>query len=716
MFYSKRTILPVRYRIIGAFSGVILPLCIWIFFIAASINKNINDINFLTNALGGMRLLYNYHNYYIDYVKHLKKDDNTVSPFPSEPYADILKQMSWTPKGFQESEREFLVKDAPSHTALNGLASVIVAIGTQSQLLYDPDSVRYLVIDSCMQKVPMLFILVDNLQRTIDKGAKIETKIKNIEFSIQKISAHLKTAIQSDPKVTPQLEPIRQHLQKILQNLTAKPELFTFNNQEGQHALRIFVDELDGLWLEMIKFVTKRLINDLDDATSMHHHNLVIAALLSLCVLIFSFLIIRFIISIPLRSLMIEIEKIQANNNQRISFKARSEFGEIATVFNQLLNEMSHNITETLKKAHQTTISTEEIKRLANEEKSEVAFRNELNSIFEEARKGNFSVRISLLGKPPHQQHLSNDINELMENIQMVMQDFNHLLKYMADGDLTKRIERQYYGIFQELKQNANATCQELLHMVGDIVKTTDTLDRVSRRIANSSAELSNQCDTQSLNLKETNSTMSEFYESVSINSKNSSDVSGIARASKEAVIRGACVAQAAKDAMHSIEKSSREIIKIIDVIDSITSQTNLLALNASIEAARAGEAGKGFAVVAEKVQKLAEHSGQSSKQIKDLINVSNVQVKEGVSLVNETGQTLDEMKKFVEQVSRLVEIIEKSSKEQNQNVQTVNVSLIKLDKITQSNASLSQQTMDTADILKHEAEKLTVAIKRFKV
>lgn len=707
--------LSVRSRILGLFTFIILPLCVWLLTTTASLNKNNKDLDYITNEYAGIKVFQKYHTYYMDIFKKIKRDDNIVPKFNADQNKADLKEIDWTPEDYKKLEENTL-KNGTSLEVLNSLADMFVHIGTQSTLLYDPDAVRFLLIDVCLQKMPALCILIDNLYRIIDKGHPLGTKMTNITYAIGKIQQHLKIGMQSEPNIKKLLQPIVDNLSTSLAELTKDLSIFSEGNQVALKKLNKFREEMNSEWKTMSKIIGDRLKIDASNIEADHFNSLLLAFMLSILILLISCLIIHQVLNVPLRILLQEIRKVKNNNELRIKFNINNEFGEIANAFNSLLDEVNDNIKKHMDETHNKIATLREEQRLAQEEKIDALFREELASLFDAAKHGDFSLRMEYSKKPMHQQKVAQDVNALLDNLSLIMNDINQLLKHMANGDLTKRIEKQYFGIFNELKLNANTMCLELLKMIGSVVTTSETLESVSSEIAKSSTELAYQCDLQSKSLHETTETLKIFYNVVVQSKENSRNVSSIANESKEAVVRGTDIADSAKNAMHSISKSSKEIIKIIDVIDSITSQTNLLALNASIEAARAGEAGKGFAVVAEKVQKLAEHSGQSSKQIKELINVSNTQVQEGVKLVDETSKTLEEMTTFVDQVYGLVNTIEGVNHEQYENVEQVNQAILKLEKITQSNSILAQQTEHTAEVIKNESDKLSVYIKSFKL
>lgn len=281
----------------------------------------------------------------------------------------------------------------------------------------------------------------------------------------------------------------------------------------------------------------------------------------------------------------------------------------------------------------------------------------------------------------------------MSEEQRTVVDALRSALGTLSSGNLSTRIETEFAGDYEVLRQDFNTAIQSLDAAVVEIVESAATILGESGNISGAADDLSRRTEQQAATLEETAAAISELTASVASaaeGAKQANDVVGNARSSAEA---SGEVVQRAVDAMGKIEDSSEQISRIIGVIDDIAFQTNLLALNAGVEAARAGDAGRGFAVVASEVRGLAQRSSDAAREITNLISTSSEHVKQGVALVGRAGDALNEIVESVGGIAEHVAAIATSAREQSTGLDEINVAMNRLDQVTQKNVAMFEET-----------------------
>ncbi len=331
---------------------------------------------------------------------------------------------------------------------------------------------------------------------------------------------------------------------------------------------------------------------------------------------------------------------------------------------------------------------------------AEVGVENEVATIVQAASQGDFGQRLATQGKTGFFANLSTGMNQLLDTSEQGLSDVADVLAAFAEGDLTKRIERDYAGLFGRVKDSANSTAENLARVLGEVRGAADALTGAANQVSATAQSLSQAASEQAASVEQTTSSIDVMSASISQNSDNAKVTDGMAtKTSKEAVDGGSAVSQTVT--------AMKQIAAKIGIVDDIAYQTNLLALNAAIEAARAGEHGKGFAVVAAEVRKLAERSQEAAKEIGDLASNS-------VSTAERAGRLLDAIVPSIQKTSELVQEIAAASAEQSESVVQIGGAMGQLSKATQQNASASEELAATSEELSGQAEQLQQSVAFF--
>ncbi|KDC50455.1 methyl-accepting chemotaxis protein [Pseudoalteromonas fuliginea] len=338
---------------------------------------------------------------------------------------------------------------------------------------------------------------------------------------------------------------------------------------------------------------------------------------------------------------------------------------------------------------------------------AEVAIEKEIAALISAAGKGDLDTRVIENGKEGFFLRLAQGLNSLVKIVDDAVADTGDMLDAMANGDLSKRIEKEYKGSFDKLKRDANTTADKLTEVINRINSSATLVASGAEEISQGNADLSQRTEEQASSLEETASSMEEMTSTVRQNADNAKVANDLAEETCEKAIQGGEVVNRAVTSMSAINESSKKIADIIGVIDEIAFQTNLLALNAAVEAARAGEQGRGFAVVAGEVRNLAQRSAGAAKEIKELIRDSVGKVADGSQLVNESGATLKEIVVSVQRVTQMISDITEASEEQSAGIEQVNKAISQMDEMTQQNAALVEQASAAGESMAEQANEM---------
>ncbi|MCW0400795.1 hypothetical protein NB688_003672 [Xanthomonas sacchari] len=344
------------------------------------------------------------------------------------------------------------------------------------------------------------------------------------------------------------------------------------------------------------------------------------------------------------------------------------------------------------------------------------AMNGQIKQLATSAADGDFSAR----GDAERFQYdfrvMVESLNQLMATADGNLQALSTLLQAIAAGDLTARMHGDFRGVFAQMRDDANATAEQLAGIVGRIKHSAVSINAAASEIAAGNDDLSRRTEQQAASLEETAASMEELTSTVRQNAEHARQANQLAAGAASVASQGGDVVGQVVTTMSGIEDASRRIADIISVIDGIAFQTNILALNAAVEAARAGDQGRGFAVVASEVRTLAQRSASAAKEIKSLIDDSVSRVAEGSVLVDQAGKTMTEIVTSVQRVTDIMGEISAASQEQSAGIEQVNQTVTQMDESTQQNAALVEEASAAARSMEQQAVELSQAVALFKL
>lgn len=311
---------------------------------------------------------------------------------------------------------------------------------------------------------------------------------------------------------------------------------------------------------------------------------------------------------------------------------------------------------------------------------------------------------------------LCSAIEESNRSVRSYIDDIGVKLEALSNGNLTARVDADYIGEFEQLKESINRISESLNATMHIILDSSNEIRRqtgvVSEQAENLSANVSGVDERLSEAIRGISEVKEHFKESL----EQTRESIGVSDVTKLTVDEIYARMEELNAAMERISEKSNGIAEIIDMINSIAAQTNLLALNASIEAARAGESGKGFAVVADNVRDLAAQTADAVANSGVLINETLGAVKEGGALVTSTVEEMKEIVAKTEEVNSHIVAIADSIRTESDIVEGVATTISSIEGFVSETENTSRECVQMTAGLYEEVDHMHEIIGRFEL
>ena len=96
--------------------------------------------------------------------------------------------------------------------------------------------------------------------------------------------------------------------------------------------------------------------------------------------------------------------------------------------------------------------------------------------VVQAANQGNFKTRIDVAGLRGFQLELGNGLNELVTTTDTGIEEVGRVLQALSSGDLTQKVEREFAGSFDQLKNHCNSTVYKLSEVISEVSNACGSL------------------------------------------------------------------------------------------------------------------------------------------------------------------------------------------------------------------------------------------------
>lgn len=319
--------------------------------------------------------------------------------------------------------------------------------------------------------------------------------------------------------------------------------------------------------------------------------------------------------------------------------------------------------------------------------------------------------------------HAKNELGDLaatletaMQQIRGYVQDINHIMEELSDGNFNVYTSVPFIGDFSSIEESINSFTSTISMAIDYINQAESKVSGNAGNLSGSAQHIAEGATQQASAVEELFATLDDLSNSAAENVKTATNAQKTARLTGEQVTVSSRQIDEMVSAMEDIKNSSDKIEKIIKAIENIAFQTNILALNAAVEATHAGEAGKGFAVVASEVRSLANQSDQAVQATKELIENSVHAAEKGNQIVGEVSQTLQTTLDLIMQSNSDIAVIAEAVQTEAASIQQITEAVGQISDVVQTNSASSEEAAAVSTELFEQVRLLQNQTRKFKL
>jgi methyl-accepting chemotaxis protein len=323
-------------------------------------------------------------------------------------------------------------------------------------------------------------------------------------------------------------------------------------------------------------------------------------------------------------------------------------------------------------------------------------------------------VDVRTITKEHHELHtnLETTINYLKGYID----DIDHVLSNIADGNLNTKSRIEYKGDFADIGKALEKILNNLGVTIDVIAQSTESISTGSAQITQSTQSLLTGSIEAANSIKNIDVSIEKIGDNLSKTVADTTDASNVANLARQTAIDGNTKMHELLSSIDDINKAAEAIRQINKTINGIAFQTNILSLNAAVEAARAGGAGRGFAVVADEVSMLAGKCAEAAGDTATLIDGVLKAAHTGTASAAATAETLDHIVEQSENVNKIMSALSDGAVKQANEMNEVGRDMARLSSVTESTSAAAEEFAETSKSFEQQATELDRVVASFRL